>query len=160
VDSIEYRPFNRRSPLIAGWSGAAVGLIGIAGAATSAVVPGHATGILIVPGLVGLILATPMLSFAYSRTVLSAEGIQTRTFFKRHSCDWPDVTAIDTVEFSGRGSTYTQIIIRRASGEPFKLAAPVDSTSKHDPQFNSKLYEIRDYLAQNRPDDSGTGRLS
>jgi hypothetical protein len=156
VDSIEYRLSQRRQFLRRGWIATLVFLIGVAGVAVAPEVSGHATGFLVIPGLAGLIVATISFSVAHGRTVLSPHGIRTGTFFDHHSCRWPEVSAIESVNLSvsryslptevPEGHGQTQIRIRRSSGKSFKLAAPRDLNGP-DPQLKAKFQEIRDYWA-------------
>jgi hypothetical protein len=159
VESIEYRLSQRRQWLRKGWIATGVLLIGVAGVAAAPAVSGHATGFLAIPGLVGLIVAIISFDVARSRTVLSPQGIRTGTFFSRHSCAWPEVTEIESVNI--RVSKYDRptevpaghgqgrIRIRRSSGKSFVLAAPRD-INEPDPQLKTELQEIRDYWASAR----------
>ena len=159
VDPSEYRLSQRRQWLTRGWIATAVFLIGVAGVAMAPAVPGNATGFLVIPGLAGLIVAIISFNVAHSRTVLSAEGIRTGTFFGRHFCPWPEVAGIEPVNISVSrysapaevppGHGQAQIRIRRTSGHSFRLAAPRDLNGP-DPQLSEKLQEIRDYWARAR----------
>jgi hypothetical protein len=156
VDSIDYRLSQRRQWLRRAWIATLVFLIGVVGVAVAPEVSGHATGFLVIPGLVGLIVATISFNVAHGRTVLSSRGIRTGTFFGHHSCRWPEVAEIESVNFSvsryslptevPEGHGQAQIRIRLASGKSFKLAAPRDLNGP-DPQLKPKFQEIRDYWA-------------
>jgi hypothetical protein len=156
VDSIEYRLTQRRQWLRRGWIATLVFLIGVAGVAAAPEISGHATGFLALPGLVGLIVAIISFNVAHGRTVLSARGIRSGTFFSHHSCPWPEVAEIEPVNISvsryslptevPEGHGQAQIRIRRSSGKSFKLAAPRDLNGP-DPQLKAKFQEIRDYWA-------------
>ena len=157
MDSTEYRLSQRRQWLRRGWIATVVFLIGVAGIAVAPDVSGHATGFLVIPGLVGLIVAIISFNVAHGRTVLSPQGIRTGTFFGHHSCRWPEVADIESVNISvsrysaptevPEGHGQTQIRIRLASGKSFKLAAPRDLNGP-DPQLKAKFQEIRDYWAE------------
>jgi len=159
VDSIEYPLSQRGQWLRRGWIATVVFLIGVAGVAVAPAVSGHATGFLVLPGLVGLIVAIISFNVAHGRTVLSPQGIRTGTFFGHHSCRWPEVADIESVNFSvsryslpteePEGHGQARIRIRLASGKSFKLAAPRDLNGP-DPQLKAKLQEIRDYWANAR----------
>jgi Bacterial PH domain len=156
MDSTEYRLSQRGQWLRRGWIATVVFLIGVAGVAAAPDVSGHATGFLAIPGLVGLVVAIISFNVAHGRTVLSSRGIRTGTLFGHHSCRWPDVADIESVNFSvsrysaptevPEGHGQTQIRIRLASGKSFKLAAPRDLNGP-DPQLKAKFQEIRDYWA-------------
>jgi hypothetical protein len=166
MDSTEYRLSQRGQWLRRGWIATVVFLIGVAGVAVAPEVSGHATGFLVIPGLVGLIVAIISFNVAHGRTVLSSRGIRTGTFFGHHSCRWPEVADIESVNFSvsrysaptevPEGHGQTQIRIRLASGKSFKLAAPRDLNGP-DPQLKAKFQEIRDYWA-NAQGQSQTSR--
>jgi hypothetical protein len=157
VDSIEYRLSQRRQFLRRGWIATLVFLIGVAGVAVAPDVSGHATGLLVIPGLVGLIVAIISFNVAHGRTILSPRGIRTGTFFGHHSCRWPEVAEIESVNFSvsryslptevPEGHGQAQIRIRRSSGKSFKLSAPRDLNGP-DPQLKARFQEIRDYWAK------------
>lgn len=156
MDSIEYRLSQRGQWLRRGWIATVVFLIGVAGAAVAPVVSGHGTAFLVIPGLVGLIVAAISFNVANGRTVLSPRGIRTSTLFGHHSCRWPEVAAIESVNLSvsrysrptevPEGHGQAQIRITRSSGKSFKLAAPRDLNGP-DPQLKAKLQEIREYWA-------------
>jgi hypothetical protein len=156
VKPIEYRLSQRRQCLRRGWIATVVFLIGVAGVAVAPEVSGNATGFLVIPGLAGLGVAIISFNVAHGRTVLSPRGIRTGTFFGRHSCPWPEVAEIETVNFSvsryslptevPAGHGQAQIRIRRSSGKSFKLAAPRDLNGP-DPQLKAKFLQIRDYWA-------------
>jgi Bacterial PH domain len=166
MDSTEYRLSQRGHWLRRGWIATVVFLIGVTGVAVAPEVSGHATGFLVIPGLVGLIVAIISFNVAHGRTVLSSQGIRTGTFFGHHSCRWPDVADIESVNFSvsryslptevPEGHGQAQIRIRRASGKSFRLAAPRDLNGP-DPQLKAKFQEIRDYWA-NAQGQSQTSR--
>ena len=167
VDSIEYRLSQRRQFLRRGWIATLVFLIGVAGVAVAPSVSGHATGFLVIPGLAGLIVAIISFNVAQGRTMLSPRGIRTGTFFGHHSCRWPEVTEIESVNISAsrysrpaevsEGHGQAQIRIRRSSGKPFMLAAPRDLNGP-DPQLKAKLQEIRDYWASAQGQSQASGR--
>jgi hypothetical protein len=167
VDSTEYRLSQRRQWLRRGWIATVVFLIGVAGIAVAPDVSGHATGFLVIPGLVGLIVAIISFNVAHGRTVLSSRGIQTGTFFGHHSCRWPEVADIESVNISvsrysaptevPEGHGQTQIRIRLVSGKSFKLAAPRDLNGP-DPQLKAKFQEIRDYWAKAQGQSQTSGR--
>jgi Bacterial PH domain len=156
VKPIEYRLSQRRQFLRRGWIATAVFLIGVAGVAVAPEVSGHATGFLVIPGLAGLGVAIISFNVAQGRTVLSPRGIRTGTFFGHHSCPWPEVAEIESVNFSvsryslptevPEGHGQAQIRIRRSSGKSFRLAAPRDLNGP-DPQLNAKFLQIREYWA-------------
>jgi hypothetical protein len=157
VESIEYRLSQRRQWLRRGWIATVVFLIGVAGVAVAPLVSGNATGFLAIPGLAGLGVAIISFNVAHGRTVLSVRGIRTGTFFGHHSCRWPEVAEIESVNFSvsrysqptevPEGHGQTQIRVRRSSGKSFKLAAPRDLNGP-DPELKGKLEEIRAYWAK------------
>jgi len=157
VESIEYRLSQRRQWLRRGWIATVVFFIGVAGVAMAPLVSGNATGFLAIPGLAGLGVAIISFNVAHSRTVLSALGIRTGTFFGRHSCHWPEVAEIESVNFSvsrysrpaeePEGHGQAVIRVRRSSGKSCKLAAPRDLNGP-DPQLKAKLEEIRAYWAK------------
>ena len=157
MDSTEYRLSQRGQWLRRGWIATVVFLIGVAGVAVAPEVSGHATGFLAIPGLVGLIVAIISFNVAHARTVLSSRGIRTGTFFRHHSCRWPEVADIESVNLSvsrynaptevAEGHGQAQIRIRRSSGKSFLLAAPRDLNGP-DPQLKAKFQEIRDYWAK------------
>jgi len=168
VESTEYRLSQRPQWLRRGWIATVVFLIGVAGVAVAPQVSGHATGFLVIPGLAGLGVAIISFNVAHARTVLSPQGIRTGTFFGRHSCAWPEVAEIESVNFSvskysrptevPAGHGQTQIRIRRSSGKSFLLAAPRDLNGP-DPQLKEKFQEICDYWANARPPrESQAGR--
>jgi hypothetical protein len=139
-----------------GWSSTALVLIGVGGVAAAPEVSGHATGLLALPGLVGLILAPLTLDAGYGHTVLSPHGIRTHKLFSRHSCPWSEVTGIDTLtRRGGRGPTESRIVVLRSTGKPFRLAAPLDSTNGRDPQFRAKFGQILNYWADVRTQLAG-----
>ncbi len=156
MDSTEYRLSQRGQWLRRGWIATAVFLIGVVGVALAPEVSGHATGFLVIPGLVGLIVAIISFNVAHGRTVLSPRGIHTGTLFGHHSCRWPEVADIESVNISvsrysrptevPEGHGQAQIRVRLASGKSFKLAAPRDLNGP-DPQLKAKFQEIRDYWA-------------
>jgi Bacterial PH domain len=156
VKPIEYRLSQRRQFLRRGWIATVVFLIGVAGVAVAPEVSGNATGFLVIPGLAGLGVAIISFNVAHGRTVLSPRGIRTGTFFGRHSCPWPEVAEIESVNFSvsryslptevPEGHGQAQIRIRRSSGKSFRLAAPRDLNGP-DPQLKEKFLQIRDYWA-------------
>ena len=133
---IEYRLSQRRQFLRRGWIATVVFLIGVAGVAVAPEVSGNATGFLAIPGLAGLGVAIISFNVAHGYAVLSARGIRTGTFFGRHSCPWPEVAEIESVNFSvsrynrpaevPEGHGQARIRIRRSSGKSFLLAAPRD----------------------------------
>lgn len=154
MESMEFRLSQRRRWLRRGWIATIVFLICAAGVATAPLVSGHATGFLVIPGLVGLIVAIISFDVARSRTILSPHGIRSGAFFSRRSCPWPEVTDIEFVNISvskynrpaevpaGRGQG--RIRVRRSSGKSFVLAAPRD-IDVPDPQLKSEFQQIRDY---------------
>jgi Bacterial PH domain len=156
VEPIEYRLSQRSQWLRRAWIATGVFLIGVAGVAAAPLVSGNATGFLAIPGLAGLGVAIVSFNVAHSRTVLSAGGIKTGTFFGHHSCHWPDVAEIESVNFSvskynlptevPAGHGQAVIRVRRSSGKTFKLAAPRDVNGP-DPQLTEKFQAIRDYWA-------------
>jgi hypothetical protein len=126
VDSIEYRLSQRGQWLRRGWIATVVFLIGVAGIAVAPDVSGHATGFLVIPGLVGLIVAIISFNVAHGRTVLSPRGIRTGTFFGHHPCRWPEVADIESVNISvsryrGRAGRCSR---GRAGRPAFGTAAP------------------------------------
>jgi hypothetical protein len=157
VDSIEYRLSQRGQWLRRGWIATAVFLIGVAGVAVAPVVSGHGTAFLVLPGLIGLIVAVISFNVANGRTVLSPQGIRTGTLIGHHSCRWTEVAEIESVNFSvsrysrptevPEGHGQAQIRITRSSGKSFKLAAPRDLNGP-DPQLKAKFQEIREYWAK------------
>jgi hypothetical protein len=167
VESIEYRLSQRRQWLRRGWIATVVFLIGVAGVAAAPLVSGNATGFLAIPGLAGLGVAIISFNVAHGRTVLSQRGIRTGTFFGHHSCRWPEVAEIESVNFSvSRYSRPTEepeghgqavIRIRRSSGKSFKLAAPRDLNGP-DPQLKTELEEIRAYWARVQEQIQTSGR--
>ncbi len=68
----------------------------------------------------GLIVAVISFNVAGGRTVLTPQGIRTGTFFRHHSCRWPEVADIESVNLS---------------------VGP-------DPQLKTEFQEIRDYWAK------------
>lgn len=152
MQSIEFRPAQRRKLLTWGWVCVGVVLIGVAGVVAQVVfLPDVGIGLLGLPGLVGLLLAPLTLGAGYGHTVLSPDGIRTSRLLRRHSCTWPEVTGIDSVETrGGRGPAETWIRVTRASGTSFKLAAPFDSGNGRDPELADKLGQIREYWADAR----------
>ena len=156
MESIEYRLSQRRQFLRRGWIATVVFLIGVAGVAVAPEVSGNATGFLAIPGLAGLGVAIISFNVAHGRTVLSPRGIRTGTFFGHHSCHWPEVAEIGSVNISvsrysrptevAEGHGQAQIRVRRSSGKSFTLAAPRDINGP-DPQLKAKLEEIRAYWA-------------
>jgi hypothetical protein len=157
VEAIEYRLSQRHQWLRRGWIATVVFLIGVAGVAVAPLVSGNATGFLALPGLAGLVVAIISFNVAHGRTVLSARGIRTGTFFGHHSCRWSEVAEIESVNFSvsryspptevPEGHGQAQIRVRRSSGKSFKLAAPRDLNGP-DPELKEKLEEIRAYWAK------------
>jgi hypothetical protein len=166
VKPIEYRLSQRSQWLRRAWIATGVFLIGVAGVAVAPLVSGNATGFLAIPGLAGLGVAIISFNVAHSRTVLSARGIRTGTFFGHHSCHWADVAEIESANFSvsrynlpteePAGHGQAVIRIRRSSGKTFKLAAPRDVNGP-DPQLGEKLQEIRDYWANAQGQSQPTG---
>ena len=156
MEPIEYRLSQRRQFLRRGWIATVVFLIGVAGVAVAPEVSGNATGFLVIPGLAGLGVAIISFNVAHGHTVLSPRGIRTGTFFGHHSCPWPEVAEIESVNFSvsryslptevPEGHGQAQIRIRRSSGKSFKLAAPRDLNGP-DPQLKAKFLQVRDYWA-------------
>lgn len=166
MKSIEYRVFQRRQFLRRGWIATVVFLVGVAGVAVAPEVSGNATGFLAIPGLAGMGVAIISFNVALARTVLSPLGISTGTFFGRHSCRWPEVAEIESVNFSvsrynlpaevPEGHGQARIRIRRSSGKSFLLAAPRDLNGP-DPQLAAKFREIRDYWANAEPHRNASG---
>lgn len=156
MDSIRFGLSQRSQFLRRGWIATVVFLIGVVGVAVAPEVSGHATGFLVIPGLAGLLVAIISFNVAHGRTVLSPRGIRTGTFFGRHSCPWPEVADIESVNLSvsrysrptevPEGHGQRQIRVRRSSGRSFTLAAPRDLNGV-DSQLTAKLQEIRDYWA-------------
>ena len=166
MESIEYRLSQRRQFLTRGWIATVVFLIGVAGVAVAPEVSGNATGFLAIPGLAGLGVAIISFNVAHGRTVLSPRGIRTGTFFGHHSCHWPEVAEIGSVNISvsrysrptevAEGHGQAQIRVRRSSGKSFTLAAPRDINGP-DPQLKAKLEEIRAYWANAQGQTQASG---
>ena len=166
MESIEYRLSQRRQWLRKGWIATGVFLIGVAGVAVAPEVSGHGTGFLVLPGLVGLIVAIISFDVAHSHSVLSARGISTGTFLSRHSCPWPEVAVIEPVNIRvtkysrptevSPGHGQSRIRVRRTSGKSFLLAAPRD-IDRPDPQIKAEFQEIREYWATARGQSRTTG---
>ena len=146
MEPVTFRPVQRRKLLRIGGISTGFVLLGAAGVAV-----GHGFGVLAFPGVIGLIIAPLTFNIGYGHTVLSPDGIRTHQLFSRHSCRWPDVTAVDTVKTSGgRGTWNNRIVITQASGRKFRLAAPFDSGNGRDLEFTEKYRQIGDYWARHR----------
>lgn len=157
IDSIEYRPSQtqRRRLLTLTLIFWLLFFAGAAGVALAPKVPGGGTGLLVLPGLIGLFLGPPTLHIACGRTFLSPRGIRTGGFFRRRAFRWSDVAVIEAKKFEGgRGLTNTRISVQLTSGRSFKLAAPFDSSNGRDPEFYTKLMQIQAYWAAHRPSDN------
>ena len=164
---IEYRLSQRRQWRRRGWIATFVFFVGVAGVAVAPEISGNATGFLAIPGLAGLGVAIISFNVAHGYTVLSPRGIRTGTLFGRHSCSWPEVAEIESVNFSvsrynrpaevPEGHGQARIRIRRSSGKSFLLAAPRD-LNVADPQLGENFQAIRDYWANAQGQTQSSGR--
>jgi len=77
------------------------------------------------------------------KTIITADGIKTWQPLRRRSCRWEEVSDITCRSVTGRGSNASYVVIHRARGRSFKLAAPAASPSTGYKLFDEQLAMIR-----------------
>jgi hypothetical protein len=108
-------------------------------------------------GLVALIGAWAYVMYARAWTECTPAGIRTRGLGGLRQCSWPQVADIAI-----RPGTGTTIRVTTVGGTQFLLGVPVNGGVMRDPEFVSKLRQIREYwrsatLAINsRPGEAGS----
>ncbi len=144
MDVLEFRPRQRRTYLI--WAAVSVFLVllGVLGVAVAPHVAGGWTGLLVLPGGVGLVLAPLTLNGAIARTVFSEHGIRTGGIVKRRA-RWSEVSAIQTTRAQARSAHGTRVRVQLSSGKSFRLSAPSDLPDGEDSEFLAKLGRIEAY---------------
>lgn len=105
-------------------------------------------------GVVGLATMLWWLNLGLSTTTLTADGLRTKTLFRRRLYPWSEVSRISAVPFEGaRGGPLTGVFVDLASGQPVRLPVPVPfrartdlGPAEPDPRLAADVAQIRDYL--------------
>ncbi|MEU6006762.1 hypothetical protein [Streptomyces sp. NPDC047453] len=88
-----------------------------------------------------------MINQGYGATLLTAEGMELYTLFRRRSVLWGEVAGIEERCLPARSGTRSDVRIVRVRGRA--LTVPGALTARmHDPKFEAKLAAIRQYRAR------------
>jgi hypothetical protein len=106
-------------------------------------------------GVVGLATVLWWLNLGLSTTTLNADGLCTKSLFRRRRYPWSGVGRISTRNFEGaRGGLFTGVFLDLASGQSVRLPVPNAVRARTDPgpaapdqRFFADAARIRDYLS-------------
>ncbi|MEV0689336.1 PH domain-containing protein [Streptomyces sp. NPDC050388] len=88
-----------------------------------------------------------MINQGYGATLLTTEGMELHTLFRRRSVPWGEVAEIEERCLPARSGTRSEVRIVRDRGRA--LTVPGTLTARmHDPRFEAKLATIRQYRAR------------
>ncbi|MYV45690.1 hypothetical protein GT031_08725 [Streptomyces sp. SID2888] len=88
-----------------------------------------------------------MINQGYGATLLTTEGMELHTLFRRRSVPWGEVVGIEERCRAVRGGTRSEVRIVRVHGRA--LMVPGALTARmYDPKFEAKLATIRQYRAR------------
>ncbi|WP_343235177.1 PH domain-containing protein [Streptomyces sp. SID10853] len=99
----------------------------------------------------GLLTLASMVSQGTGTTLLTSQGMEFRTLFRRRSVPWSEVTGVEKRVRTGRSGTWSDVRVLRVQGRA--LTVPGAFTARwHDRKFEAKLETVRQCRA--RADDS------
>ncbi|MEV6199065.1 hypothetical protein AB0M64_03730 [Streptomyces sp. NPDC051771] len=97
--------------------------------------------------IVWLVGAVYMINRGYGRTLLTAQGMVFRTFFRRRSLPWSEVVRVERRSHATRSGEWWDVRVVRVGGRG--LTVPGAFTSRRDDrEFERKLVLIEDYLSR------------
>ena len=80
-------------------------------------------------------------------TLCTAEGLAVQVRGRRRSWRWPEIQDIAVITTSRRGAPRSVVVVVPRTGRRVRLAAPIDGGASRDPDFSSKVDQLRSYRA-------------
>ncbi|WP_436977327.1 PH domain-containing protein [Streptomyces sp. enrichment culture] len=88
-----------------------------------------------------------MINRGYGRTLLTASGMEFRTFLSRRHVPWADIVEIETRAHYTRGGSWWDLRVIRTSGRPLTIPGSFAQRLR-DPEFQQKLATVHEHWSR------------